>query len=78
MTGKVFPLRPPARADRPAAERMARVTLRKWRCSSGLTQEQAAQWLGVDETTIRRWESGRCAVPAWVLVATRIERSEAA
>jgi len=57
---------------------MARVTLRRWRCSSGLTQEQAAQWLGVDETTVRRWESGRCAVPAWVLVATRDERSEAA
>ena len=33
--------------------------LRVWRESLGLTQEQLAQGMGVDETTIREWEIGQ-------------------
>ena len=35
-----------------------RYTLKQWRILSGLTQEQLAEAVGRDRTTIVRWEQG--------------------
>ena len=36
--------------------------LKAWRLRLGLTQESAAELLGVHRVTIARWESGACAM----------------
>jgi transcriptional regulator with XRE-family HTH domain len=37
--------------------------LKSWRLRLGLTQESAADLLGVHRVTVARWESGACAMP---------------
>ena len=37
---------------------MKKMTLRQWRKSAELTQEEAANELGVSHDTISRWEAG--------------------
>jgi len=66
---KVTPLLPPARIDRSACNREARLAVREWRCAKGWPQDRAARYLGIDARTLRAYENGECAVPGWVLVA---------
>lgn len=68
MTAKVITL-----ADWARRESAARV--RRWRCSAGLTQPEAAKRLGVSERQLRAWEGRDAKVPGWILVA--IEREAA-
>lgn len=39
------------------------------------SREAFAAVLGVDTDTVWRWETGRCAVPGWVLVAIQERRA---
>ncbi len=43
--------------------------LKAWRIRLGLTQESAAELLGVHRVTIARWESGACAMPKLIGMA---------
>jgi len=43
--------------------------LKAWRERLGLTQETAAELLGVHRVTIARWESGACAMPKLIGMA---------
>ena len=43
--------------------------LKAWRLRLGLTQESAAELLGVHRVTIARWESGACAMPKLIGMA---------
>jgi len=43
--------------------------MRAWRASMGYTQQQAAQALGVSLRTIKAWESGFAAPPAFLALA---------
>jgi DNA-binding transcriptional regulator YiaG len=78
MIGKLRLLPPPSTVDRRSLEAQARVAFRRWRCTAELSQEQAAAWLGVSSDSVSAWERGVKRLPAWVLVATSVERSEAA
>jgi len=42
--------------------------LLNWRSKTGRTQVQAAELLGVDERTYRRWESGNSRTPTAVMM----------
>lgn len=39
------------------------IVLRTWRAAYGLTQAEAAEWLGVSRSTYSRYEGGRWPVP---------------
>jgi transcriptional regulator with XRE-family HTH domain len=43
--------------------------LKSWRLRLGLTQESAADLLGVHRVTVARWESGACAMPKLIGMA---------
>jgi transcriptional regulator with XRE-family HTH domain len=43
--------------------------LKSWRIRLGLTQESAADLLGVHRVTVARWESGVCAMPKLIGMA---------
>jgi transcriptional regulator with XRE-family HTH domain len=43
--------------------------LKAWRERLGLTQERAAELLGVHRVTVARWESGACAMPKLIGMA---------
>jgi len=43
--------------------------LKGWRERLGLTQEAAAELLGVHRVTVARWESGACAMPKLIGMA---------
>jgi transcriptional regulator with XRE-family HTH domain len=43
--------------------------LKAWRLRIGLTQESAAELLGVHRVTIARWESGACTMPKLIGMA---------
>jgi transcriptional regulator with XRE-family HTH domain len=43
--------------------------LKAWRLRLGLTQESAAELLGVHRVTIARWETGACAMPKLIRMA---------
>jgi transcriptional regulator with XRE-family HTH domain len=43
--------------------------LKAWRIRLGLTQESAADLLGVHRVTVARWESGACAMPKLIGMA---------
>jgi len=43
--------------------------LKAWRDRLGLTQEKAAELLGVHRVTVARWESGACAMPKLIGMA---------
>jgi len=43
--------------------------LKAWRERLGLTQEKAAELLGVHRVTVARWESGACAMPKLIGMA---------
>jgi len=73
MLGKLRLLPPPSTVDRRSLEAQARVSFRRWRCTAGLSQEQAAAWLGVSSDSVSAWERGVKRLPAWVLVAIRLE-----
>jgi transcriptional regulator with XRE-family HTH domain len=40
--------------------------LKKWRKSTGLTQQQMADIFPVRRETLARWENGTRAMPAWL------------
>ena len=48
---------------------MTPADMRAWRASMGYTQQQAAQALGVSLRTIKAWESGFAAPPAFLALA---------
>jgi len=43
--------------------------LKAWRERLGLTQQGAADLLGVHRVTVARWESGACAMPKLIGMA---------
>jgi DNA-binding XRE family transcriptional regulator len=43
--------------------------LKAWRLRLDLTQETAAELLGVHRVTVARWESGACAMPKLIGMA---------
>ena len=43
--------------------------LKAWRLRLGLTQEAAAELLGVHRVTVARWESGVCNMPKLIGMA---------
>jgi transcriptional regulator with XRE-family HTH domain len=43
--------------------------LKAWRERLGLTQEKAAELLGVHRVTVARWETGACAMPKLIGMA---------
>jgi len=43
--------------------------LKAWRERLGLTQQAAADLLGVHRVTVARWESGACAMPKLIGMA---------
>jgi transcriptional regulator with XRE-family HTH domain len=43
--------------------------LKAWRLRLGLTQEAAAELLGVHRVTVARWESGACTMPKLIGMA---------
>ena len=45
---------------------MTPATLKQWRTGLGLTQIQAAELLGVDQSQITRWERGERKIPRWL------------
>jgi DNA-binding transcriptional regulator YiaG len=58
---------------------MDRHDLTKWRKRYGLTQKQLADFLGVRNITVYRWESGMRAIPTmlpWALKGLEGELSE--
>lgn len=67
MSTKVFPPRPLARTH-------ASSWVRSARRAAGLTQEQAAELLGVDARQVRRWESGESPMGALELVVLLEQR----
>lgn len=48
---------------------MTPADMRAWRASMGYTQQQAAQALGVSLRTIKAWEAGFAAPPAFLGLA---------
>lgn len=72
-------LRPLAKA-RPATPReqlelAARRRFRELRLARYRTQVECAVALGVDDSSVERWESGASKVPGWALVALAFETS---
>ena len=58
---------------------MEKQDLTKWRKKFGLTQKQLADFLGVKNMTVYRWESGMRAIPSmlpWALKGLESELSE--
>jgi len=47
--------------------------LKKWRQSTGRSQEQFANWLGVSRSTVNRWEGGLAPVPHMVRLLETLE-----
>lgn len=43
------------------------LTLKLWRERRGLTQADAASWIGVSPRTWRRWETGKQRIPFYVV-----------
>lgn len=43
--------------------------LKAWRERLGLTQQEAADLLGVHRVTVARWETGACAMPRLIGMA---------
>lgn len=43
--------------------------LKKWRERRGLNQTEMAQFLGVDQGTISRWEGGKREIPSFLHLA---------
>lgn len=48
---------------------MTQADLRAWRAAMGYTQQQAAQALGVSLRTVKSWEAGFAAPPAFLSLA---------
>ena len=48
---------------------MTPAALRSWRSAMGYTQQQAAQALGVSMRTVKAWEAGFAAPPAFLPLA---------
>lgn len=48
---------------------MTPADFRAWRARMGYTQQQAAQALGVTSRTVKAWEAGKCAPPAFLALA---------
>ena len=48
---------------------MTPADLRAWRAHMGYTQQQAAEALGVSLRTVKSWESGFAAPPAFLALA---------
>lgn len=48
---------------------MTPAALRAWRASMGYTQQQAAAELGVSLRTVKAWEAGFAAPPAFLALA---------
>ena len=48
---------------------MTPADMRAWRASMGYTQQQAAQALGVSLRTVKAWEAGFAAPPAFLALA---------
>jgi transcriptional regulator with XRE-family HTH domain len=58
---------------------MEKQDLIKWRKKFGLTQRQLADFLGVKNMTVYRWESGMRAIPTmlpWALKGLETELSK--
>ncbi len=47
---------------------MTAAELRAWRKTHGMTQKQAAKWVGVSERTWIRFEAGERDVPKWLRI----------
>jgi DNA-binding transcriptional regulator YiaG len=68
----------PVAACRPAnvrelRELAAQRRFRELRVARFRTQLDCAVWLGVDDSSVERWESGASKVPGWALVALERE-----
>jgi transcriptional regulator with XRE-family HTH domain len=50
---------------------MTRAELKAWRKRLGLSQEKAAAALGVDRSTVAKWETGRAPISKVVALACR-------
>ncbi len=75
MTAKLRSV-PPCRPATPREllELGARRRFRALRVARGLrTQLEAAVFLGVDDSSVERWESGASKVPGWTLIALEKE-----
>lgn len=69
-------LRPLAKcAPRDSGDRAARARFVAARHKIGLTQLEAAEYLGVGSSSLADWERGAARIPAWALV--EIERRAA-
>jgi DNA-binding transcriptional regulator YiaG len=66
---------PPCRPATPRElrELAARRRFRELRVARFRTQVEAAVFLGVDDSSVERWESGASKVPGWALVALEKE-----
>lgn|GEM_PF-4535034 len=51
---------------------MSRLDLKDWRKRFGIDQELLAKMLGVDRTTVARWEIGKHRIPAQVEAALTV------
>ena len=48
-----------------------REDLRRWRLEHSLSQQQLADYLGVNWSTVQRWEAGTQGPPAFLYLALR-------
>ncbi len=66
---------PPCRpaSPRELRELAARRRFRELRIARFRTQVECAVWLGVDDSSVERWESGASKVPGWALLALERE-----
>lgn len=51
---------------------MTPAELRDWRLAHGLTQAQAATWVGVSRRLWIRWEMGDRPVPKWLRIIVAV------
>jgi len=73
MAPNLLALRPLARVNRSEAEVRAAAAIREARGAE--SQEQFAQWLGVDPRTIGAWERLEKRVPGWALIVVQERRA---